>query len=80
MQNLQEYKSLNKNLINSYINHDEFFSVINVLREYNEMKDIIRYPENSVDYIKLMEKYFVILEKKIQRAKILVSEELNKIG
>ena len=57
-----------------------FFSVINVLREYNEMKDIIRYPENSVDYIKLMEKYFVILEKKIQRAKILVSEELNKIG
>ena len=44
------------------------------------MKDIIRYPENSVDYIKLMEKYFVILKKKIQRAKILVSEELNKIG
>ena len=46
------------------------------------MKDIIKYPENSVDYIKLMEKYFVTLEKKkkIQRAKILVSEELNKIG
>ena len=44
------------------------------------MKDIIKYPENSVDYIKLMEKYFVILEKKIKRAKILVSEELNKIG
>ena len=38
--------------------------MINVLREYNEMKDIIKYPENSVDYIKLMEKYFVILEKK----------------
>ena len=28
------------------------------------MKDIIKYPENSVDYIKLMEKYFVTLEKK----------------
>ena len=28
------------------------------------MKDIIKYPENSVDYIKLMEKYFAILEKK----------------
>ena len=32
-----------------YINHDEFFSV-NVLREYNEMKQEIKNPETSVEH------------------------------
>ena len=38
-------------LIDSYINHDEFVSVNNVLREYNEMKNEIKNPETSVEYI-----------------------------
>ena len=31
-----------KTLINSYISHDEFGSVNNVLREYNEIKEEIK--------------------------------------
>ena len=38
-------------LINSYISHDEFVSIINVLREYYEMKEEIKNPETSVEYI-----------------------------
>ena len=37
-----------KALIDSFINHDEFISVNNVLREYNEMKEEIKDPETSV--------------------------------
>ena len=33
---------ISKVLIDSYISHDEFFSVNNVLREYNEMKEDIK--------------------------------------
>ena len=33
-----------------YISHDEFFSVNNVLREYNEMKEEIKNPETSFEY------------------------------
>ena len=36
--------------INSYINHEEFISVNNVLRKYNEMKKEIKNPENAVKY------------------------------
>ena len=39
-----------KALINSYINHEEFISVNNVLRKYNEMKKEIKNPENAVKY------------------------------
>ena len=38
-----------KALIDSYVNHDEF---INVLREYSEMKEEIKNPENAVEYTK----------------------------
>ena len=38
---------ISKVLIDSYISHDEFFSVNNVLREYNEMKEDIKNPETS---------------------------------
>ena len=40
-----------KSLIDSYISHDEFESVKNVLREYNEMKEEIKNGETSVEYI-----------------------------
>ena len=42
---------ISKALINSYITDDEFVSVNNVLREHNEMKNEIRIPETSVEYI-----------------------------
>ena len=35
---------------NSYSNHDKFISVNNVLKEYNEMKEEIKNPENDVKY------------------------------
>ena len=38
-----------KALIDSYVNHDEF---VNVLREYSEMKEEIKNPENAVEYTK----------------------------
>ena len=40
-----------KTLIVSYISHDEFVSVNNVLIEYNEMKEEIKNLETSVEYI-----------------------------
>ena len=40
-----------KTLIDSYISHDEFVSVNDVLREYNEMKKEIKNPETFVEYI-----------------------------
>ena len=41
---------ISKALINSYISHDEFISVNNVLRENNEMKEEIENCETSVEY------------------------------
>ena len=41
---------ISKALINSYINHNEFFSVNNVLREDNKMKQEIKNSDNSVEY------------------------------
>ena len=42
---------ISKTLIDSYISHDEFVSVNDVLREYNEMKKEIKNPETFVEYI-----------------------------
>ena len=42
---------ISKAVIDSDINHDEFVSVNNVLREYNEMKKEIKHPETSVEYV-----------------------------
>ena len=39
---------ISKALIDSYIIHNDFVTVNNVLIEYNEMKEEIRYPETSV--------------------------------
>ena len=41
---------ISKALIDSYISHDEFVSINNVLREYYEMKEAIKSPETSVEY------------------------------
>ena len=41
---------VSKALINSYISHDEFVSINNVLREYYEMKEEIKNSETSVEY------------------------------
>ena len=41
---------ISKALIDSYISHDEFVLLNNVLREYYEMKEEIKNPETSVEY------------------------------
>ena len=40
-----------ESLIGSYISHEKFVSVNNVLRDYNEMKEKIKHPETSMKYI-----------------------------
>ena len=40
---------ISKILINSFISHEEFVSVNNVLREHNEMKKAIKNPEMAVE-------------------------------
>ena len=41
---------ISKALINSYIRHDEFLSVNNLLRDHTEIKEEIKNPETSVEY------------------------------
>ena len=41
---------VSKALIDSYISHNEFISVNNVLTEYNKTKEEIKEPETSVEY------------------------------
>ena len=40
---------ISKALIDSYVSHDEFVSVSNKLREYNQMKKEIKNPSNFVN-------------------------------
>ena len=69
-----------KYLINSYISHDEFISVNNVLREYNEMKKEVKNPETSVEYfISKQWKPIASVVKRILRMKNQMSEKLKKI-
>ena len=42
---------ISKALIDSCIGHDELVSVNNLFREYNEIKEEIKNPETSVEYI-----------------------------
>ena len=71
---------ISKALIDSYISHDEFVSVYNVLREFNEMKEEIKNIEFSVEYRTSKQwENIVSVEKNILLAKIQVSEKLNKI-
>ena len=48
------------------------------LGEYNEMKEEIKNRESSVEYMKILETYYLGC-KEMLRTKILVLEELNKI-
>ena len=41
---------ISKALINSYISHDEFVSVNNVLRKHHEMKEKVKTPETPVEH------------------------------
>ena len=41
---------ISKVLSDLYFSHDKFISVYNILREYNEMKEWIKNPENAVKY------------------------------
>ena len=41
---------ISKTLIDSYISHDEFASVNNLLSKYNQMKEDIKNPETTVKY------------------------------
>ena len=41
---------ISKTLIGPYVSQDEFFSVNNVLREYNEMNEAIEISETYLDY------------------------------
>ena len=41
---------ISKSLIDSYVIHNELVSINDVLREYNEMKKEIKYPETSMVY------------------------------
>ena len=41
---------LSRDLIDSYINHDEFISVNYMLKEYNEEKEEIKNPVNVAEY------------------------------
>ena len=42
---------ISRALINSYISYDEFDSVNNVLREHYQIKEEIKNPETSGEYI-----------------------------
>ena len=74
---------ISKGLIYLYNNHDEFASVNNMLREYNEMNKEIKNPENAVEYTiyKPMKTYFASCKKKIlQKKNSGEFEELDKIN
>ena len=42
---------ISKTVMVSYITHDELVSINNVLKEYHEMKEEIKNPETSVEYV-----------------------------
>ena len=71
---------ISKALNDPYINHDEFVSVNNMLRKYNQMKEDIENLENTVGYIiQKQRKHIMSAVRKIRRTKTLVSEKVNKI-
>ena len=71
---------ISKALIDLYCNHDKLFSVTNVSREYNEMKEKIKNPENVMEYtIKSKWKCIVSVVREIMQTKILLLQIQNKI-
>ena len=64
---------ISKTLIDSYISHDEFVSINNVLKEYYEMKKEIKNPDTSVEYtIQKQRKPIVSVVKNVILTKIQV--------
>ena len=71
---------ISKSLIDSYISHDEFVSINNALREYNEIKEEIKNPETSVEnIISKSWKCITSAVKTILQTKFQMSEKLNKL-
>ena len=64
---------ISKAIIDSYICHDEFVSVNNVLRQYYEIKNEIKSPETSLEYIIVSIKINILL------TKLQVSGKLNNM-
>ena len=71
---------VSKSLIDSFISQEDFLSVNKLLREYNEMGEEIKNPENFVAYI-IQKQWTNILSvaRKILRTKIPALEKLNKL-
>ena len=71
---------VSKSLIDSFISQEDFLSVNKLLREYNEMGEEIKNPENFVAYV-IQKQWTNILSvaRKILRTKIPVLEKLNKL-
>ena len=70
---------ISKALLDSYFNHDEFVSINNVLREYNEMKEEIKNPENAVEYAMKWKSIYSVVRKLLWTTSQ-VSDGLNKIS
>ena len=71
---------ISKALIDSYINHDKFVSINNVLREYYEMKKERKNPETSVEYtIQKQKEPITSVIKNILLTKFQVSKKLTEI-
>ena len=70
---------ISKALLDSYVNHDEFVSMNDVLREYNETKEEMKNPEIAVEY-SIWKQWKLILSvvRKMLEIKNLVSEKLKK--
>ena len=64
---------ISKAIIDSYICHDEFVSVNNVLRQYYEIKNEIKSPKTSLEYIIVSIKINILL------TKLQVSGKLNNM-
>ena len=64
---------ISKAIIDSYICHDEFVSVNNVLRQYYEIKNETKSPETSLEYIIVSIKINILL------TKLQVSGKLNNM-
>ena len=66
---------ISKALIDQYIGHDKFVSINSVLKEYNEMKEEIKNPQNILEYIIWKwRRCIVSVVRKILQTKIQLSE------
>ena len=70
---------ISKALLDSYVNHDKFVSMNDVLREYNETKGEMKNPEIAVEYTMWKQwKLILSVVRKMLEIKNLVSEKLKR--